>query len=99
MMKSFWRGHVVYIKNGEYFYNDTKQPTFNNPRPCGYCDKENTKEGHDGCLGTLKGIMNACCGHGQNNEAYLQFLDGRIISGENAINNLLTNQRENQNGL
>ena len=29
--------------------------------------------------------MNACCGHGNGREAYVQFLDGFSLSGEDAI--------------
>lgn len=53
---------------------------------CGKCKKGPTKEGHDGCLGTLPGpIMNACCGHGIDSIAYIQYWDGRRISGTKAI--------------
>lgn len=40
---------------------------------CGYCGVSRTKEGHDGCLGTLENVMNACCGHGELGMAYVQF--------------------------
>ena len=53
---------------------------------CKECGLERTKEGHDGCLGTLPGLMNACCGHGKYGEGvYVQFLDGKSIHGEDAI--------------
>ena len=42
-------------------------------KSCGYCGKDNTPEGHDGCLGTLPGLMNACCGHGIESGTYVQF--------------------------
>ncbi len=41
--------------------------------PCGHCGMEKTIEGHDGCIGTLENVMNACCGHGETNLAYIQF--------------------------
>ena len=47
--------------------------------------KRNTKEGHDGCLGTLPGIMNACCGHGDIDEAYVQFDKENRIAGSAAV--------------
>lgn len=40
---------------------------------CTHCNLKRTAEGHDGCIGTLKNVMNACCGHGENNTAYVQF--------------------------
>lgn len=39
---------------------------------CGYCGLDRTEQGHDGCIGELKGVMNACCGHGQTSTAYVQ---------------------------
>jgi len=53
--------------------------------PCKHCGNYKTYEGHDGCLGELIGITNACCGHGNPNIAYVQFLDGTIINGNDAI--------------
>ena len=67
---------------------DTKKSTVDTwqDRPCGRCGEFLTnKEGHDACLGTLPGVMNACCGHGDNRDAYVQLLDGFSLSGEDAI--------------
>lgn len=53
---------------------------------CDHCNLEATKEGHDGCLGTINsGIWNACCGHGLRCTAYIQFSNGACIRGESAI--------------
>lgn len=86
MVKSFLRGHGIEFTNGEWIYCDTKESTTSSyeDRPCSHCNKKQTKEGHDGCIGTLPGIMNACCGHGRNNKAYVKFLDGYCIRGEDA---------------
>lgn len=56
---------------------------------------DSTKESHDGCLGTLQGIMNACCGHGQINQSYVQFLDGSCIHGEDAMTILNILKKQN----
>lgn len=40
---------------------------------CGHCGIDRTPEGHDGCIGTLENVMNACCGHGETKHAYIQF--------------------------
>lgn len=40
---------------------------------CDHCGLDRTLEGHDGCIGTLKGVMNACCGHGGDEVPYIQF--------------------------
>lgn len=85
--KSFLRGHAVELINNEWVYIDTREPTASTykDRACGNCGNHPTDEGHDSCLGTLKGVMNACCGHGIENEAYIQFLDGYSIHGHKAI--------------
>lgn len=77
------RGHKIELKNKEWVYSDTKESTVETwkNRPCGHCGKHNTKEGHDACLGTLPGVMNACCGHGSRNESYIQFENGTILRG------------------
>jgi len=52
---------------------------------CMHCNKKRTKEGHDGCIGTLPNIMNACCGHGEYNVAYVQFWSTETINGQEAL--------------
>ena len=94
----FLRGYPIIYINNEWVFEDTKKPTANTwkNRPCGHCKKYNTEEGHDRCLGTLPGVMNACCGHGRKNEAYIQFLNGKSIHGNLAfiILNKLKNKRK-----
>lgn len=85
MFRMKLRGHEIETLDGVWVYSDTLSPSAGNERQCGFCDKKNTPEGHDGCLGTLPGIMNACCGHGSTNEAYVQLLDGHGIYGEDAV--------------
>ena len=56
----------------------------------GVCEKCNlmpTQEGHDGCLGTLNDsiVMNACCGHGDDSQAYIQYWDSCCVRGDTAI--------------
>ena len=61
---------------------------------CSHCNLKRTKEGYDGCIGILKNVKNACCGHGEDNMAYIQFdhkdydkQPNKIrLSGEKAIN-------------
>lgn len=69
------RGHPIVYANGAWRYQDTGEPTAGEHRDCGHCGPPDTPEGHDGCLGTLPGVMNACCGHGE----------GRRIAGEDAM--------------
>ena len=88
-MQNSQRGNPIEfsVKDNIWVYSDTKEPVPKNykTRPCGNCGRNYTEEGHDGCLGTLIGLMNACCGHGNANFAYVQFLDGECIHGEDAI--------------
>lgn len=80
--RSHWRGHPIIYDGGRWLYADTGLPVQLHPdRPCGHCGAPNTPEGHDACLGTIPGALNACCGHGSTAEAYIQYCD-RLISGE-----------------
>jgi hypothetical protein len=85
MSHSKLRGHSIIYVNGEWLYKDTRTPTVDNERPCGHCGKSNTAEGYDGCLGVLPAVMNACCGHGTTDEAYIQYWNGREVRGVDVI--------------
>lgn len=56
---------------------------------CKYCKKDPLVDGcevYDGCLGKLTGdIMNACCGHGDDDIAYIQYSDGSCVRGWEAV--------------
>lgn len=84
------RGHPVYKDpEGVWRFSDTSERTDEawEDRPCGVCDKHQTPEGHDPCLGTLPGVRNACCGHGVRESAYIQFENGAVIRGFDVIEN------------
>jgi hypothetical protein len=86
--RGYHRGHEMVFDQTtqQWVYIDTWQPVENAPdRSCGFCGLANTSEGHDGCISSLPGVMNACCGHGRKSEAYIQFADGRRVSGEDAL--------------
>ncbi len=83
--QSEYRGWDIICKDNQWFYLDNNEPVASNERPCGYCIKDDTKEGHDNCLGALPGVMNACCGHGIDDEAYVQFWNKSAIRGKKAI--------------
>lgn len=80
-----YRGRSIELRD-EWVYSDTEEPVkaTHKSRTCGSCNEPCTIEGHDMCLGTLSGIMNACCGHGTTADAYVQFLDGFCIKGHDA---------------
>jgi len=81
------KGHAIKEINGEWFYYDNNEKVSETwkTRVCGKCDKANTPEGHDACLGELIGVMNACCGHGNDSEAYAQYENCEIVQGKLAI--------------
>ena len=85
--RSYLRGHPIISAGEHWVFEDTGEPTEETwkARPCGHCGRHDTPEGHDACLGTLPGVMNACCGHGMEREAYVQFLDGTDIRGRSAV--------------
>ncbi len=81
------RGHPIYFDGKAWRYKDTDEPTAETwrARACGVCKKPNTEDDHDPCLGTIPGVMNACCGHGEGASAYIQFDDGLILRGAAAV--------------
>ncbi len=93
-MKSKYRGYEIEFINGEYCFCDTGLSTVGiiQYKPCGHCDLMNTDEGHDGCIGTLIGVKNACCGHGEERMAYVQFLDGVELRGDEALSAIKRNR-------
>ncbi len=58
---------------------------------CANCNLPPTEEGHDGCLGVLdeSQVMNACCGHGNDSQAYIQYWDGTDVRGQEAVSEQL----------
>ena len=85
--KSKFMGNNIIFVNNEWIYEDTKLPVSETyqERKCENCNRHITKEGHDACLGNLPGVINACCGHGREDEAYVQLLDKTVIDGIDAI--------------
>ena len=91
MTRGKLRGHEILLVKGDdvWLYADTMTPTIGNPRDCGHCSLPDTPEGHDGCLGTLPGVMNACCGYGTPGDAYVQYPDSRL-GGQDAVDHIET---------
>jgi len=81
-----WHGHKIYRAGECWFYSDNGDDVSDFPdRACGHCNKSPSPEGHDGCLGVLAGVRNACCGHGTESEAYVQFDDNTDMRGARAV--------------
>lgn len=87
MITSAYRGHKIEFVNDKWIYSDTKEDVSDTyiSRGCGKCGNFEDKNGHDACLGELPGLMNACCGHGVSKDAYVQFIGGFSIHGEDAL--------------
>ena len=47
------------------------------PRACEHCGLMYGESLHDPCLGHLDGVVEACCGHGDEAKAYRRYADGR----------------------
>ncbi len=65
MIASYSRGHKLIYLN-KWFYADTLE-SYNDNRACAKCGKHPVN-GHDACLGYIKGVSSACCGHGITEE-------------------------------
>lgn len=67
---------------------------------CKFCNYKPNIDGHDACIGELKGVKNACCGHGRSNLAYVQFdhefykidPNKKIIEGNDALEYIKNNR-------
>lgn len=83
----FFRGHQIQRVNGQFVYTDTGESTVTTwaARGCGHCGLADTPEGHDGCLGEIPGVLNACCGHGIEADAYVQTEDNLHLRGRLAV--------------
>jgi len=79
------RGNHIYLDDSthewKYVDNNIAVSEHWKERPCGHCGKKCNDDGHDNCIVNLLGVKNACCGHGDISDAYIQFDDGRYISG------------------
>lgn len=89
---SLLRGHKMYLADdGTWRYLDTDERTHDAYliRDCGHCHISTGPDGIDPCLKRIPNVMNACCGHGDDGEAYVQLPDGHCIRGQDAINFML----------
>lgn len=57
-----------------------------NPLYCGHCKRWAGASQDDPCIEGLPGpVMNACCGHGCESEAYVQFWSRERLAGKEAL--------------
>lgn len=82
MARERWRGHEIIENDGMWTYADNLVLVSDQPdRKCGCCGEDNREDKCDPCLGKLPGVMNACCGHGDKANSYIQFDNGVIVRG------------------
>lgn len=67
MIKSTSRGHETYFDGTNWRFIDNHEID-NHKRTCKKCGKFPTIKGFDACLGELKNISSACCGHGKGDK-------------------------------
>ena len=81
-MNNRTRGHLIKDTEDGWVYADNGG-SIEELRPCKSCGAIFVKDnyGVDPCLGVLPGVRNACCGHGNPSDAYIQFTNGTIIRG------------------
>ena len=85
-MTDTFRGYSIYQDSEGWMYEDgTRVDLCCQSKGCGHCGLADTLEGHDGCLGALSGVLNACCGHGIVQDAYVQLESGESLYGEEAV--------------
>lgn len=63
MICSYSRGHKIYYDGKVWRYIDNNEIDTGN-RACKRCGRAPLKNGYDACLGHIKGVISACCGHG-----------------------------------
>lgn len=87
MAKARLRGHDIVRVGGQWWYVDTGELVESawKDRPCGHCGEKSTPDGHDECIRNLPNVRNACCGHGDPGDVYVQFDSGQHIQGQKAI--------------
>lgn len=59
-----------------------------NPLDCAHCGLRCGPSGDDPCIENLPGVMNACCGHGKPECAYIQYSPTSLIRGRAAFERL-----------
>lgn len=96
----FYQGHEIYFNHGCWRFKSDGTETSESEflkRGCGFCGLnyiQDAGEVYDGCMGKIKGsVMNACCGHGNDSDAYVQFFgDKENLSGHDALEYIALNK-------
>jgi hypothetical protein len=68
-----------------YRFLDSGASIYEEERPCPKCRQYRTVKGHDPCIANLPGVNGACCGHGDDDRAYVQRKNGETLRGREAL--------------
>lgn len=81
------RGHPIRWAGNKWTYTggDPVHLISGSERPCAACGRVAQQGGPDPCLGRLKGVAAACCGHGHTEDAYIMFHNRITLRGEDAL--------------
>lgn len=91
MVTSYSKGYgITWVttsdaEGGYWVWSDNEEPIKDNPRPCKKCRIMIADGEADPCLGVLPGVVNACCGHGVREQAYVMFENGQVVRGFKTI--------------
>jgi hypothetical protein len=71
-------GNLTVRRNGGWVYADDGTKISPGAKACPNCKRypyycHACKDYHDACLGHIEGAKNACCGHGVNGHAYIEW--------------------------
>jgi hypothetical protein len=78
--KSRSLGHDIYF-NDVWRWSDNNIPLTEESRACKKCSlypiflDADTGQGADACLGVIEGVKAACCGHGIDEDSYIDWED------------------------
>ncbi len=80
------KGHSMILKpvgdTYELVYKDNGLSVIeSDPRACTKCGRKSGYREPDLCLSKLPGVKNACCGHGDIKNAYIEFDNGIVVRG------------------
>jgi len=64
MVTGYSRGNPIKCIDNQWIYEDGT-PLNKEERPCTHCGRMPNADGSDACLGHIKGVSSACCGHGK----------------------------------
>jgi hypothetical protein len=78
-----YRGHEIEYVHGCRWQFVDRFPL--RERPCAACGQQVGFGAPDYCLGKLRGVRAACCGHGRSEDAYIVFENGYTVRGEDAL--------------